>query len=586
MTARGAGAGFGVPGSGECNVSKWIFADVWETVADTLPDAPALAQGDRTLTWSEFDHRADHLARWLLEAGVDRQDKVALYLYNCPEYLEATLACFKIALVPINTNYRYADDELLYLWDNADTVTVVFHGAFVDRIERIRSRLPDIRSWLWVDDGTGPCPIWAVPYEAIASGSGAPRQHGALTRGGVGRDGSGSPPGTGRVTAPWGRSPDDLYMLYTGGTTGLPKGVMWRQDDLFALLNGAGFRRYPENGGPADVRGELERSGRGMTLLPACPLMHGTGGFTALECLSEGGRVVTLASRTFDPEELLDTVVREQVNGLIIVGDVFAKPILAALDAHPGRWDLTSLVGIISSGVMWSEETKEGLLRHYPGMLLVDAFSSSEAIGMGTSVSSGTDSARTARFVLGPEVRVLDPDGRDVEPGSGRSGVLALGGRIPVGYYKDEAKTSATFRTIDGVRYSVPGDYAEVGADGSIHLLGRGSVVINTGGEKVYPEEVEEAIKTLDGVADAVVVGLPNDRFGEEIVAVVEPTAGTDPGSLSADAVIEHVKGRLAGYKAPRRVHVVDTIGRSPAGKVDYARHRAETAEWAGVPMG
>ena len=547
-------------------MSQWIFADVWETVADTLPDAPALTHGDRTLTWSEVDRRADRVAGWLLEAGVGRQDKLALYLYNCPEYLEATFACLKLGLVPINTNYRYADDELTYLWDNADTVAVVFHGTFTDRIERIRSRLPRIRTWLWVDDGTAACPDWAAPYEEVASAA--------------------DPSTTGRVGAPWGRSPDDHYLLYTGGTTGMPKGVMWRQDDLFARLNGSGFRRYPEDGGPDDVRAELERSGRGMTLLPACPLMHGTGGFTALECLSEGGRVVTLTSRQFDPVELLDTVVREEVNGLIIVGDVFAKPILATLDAHPGRWELTSLVGIVSSGVMWSEETKQGLLRHYPGMLLVDAFSSSEALGMGTSVSSGDTSARTARFSLGPEVRVLDADGRDVEPGSGTSGVLALGGRIPVGYYKDEAKSSATFRTIDGIRYSVPGDYAEVGADGSIRLLGRGSVVINTGGEKVYPEEVEEVIKTLDGVADAVVVGIPNDRFGEEIVAVVEPASGTGPGSLAAETVIEHVKDRLAGYKAPRRVLLVDTIGRSPAGKVDYARHRAEAAAWAGVPLG
>jgi fatty-acyl-CoA synthase len=549
-------------------VSKWIFADVWETVADALPDAPALTHGERTLLWSELDRRADHVAGWLLGSGVTHQDKVALYLYNGSEYLEATFACLKLGLVPINTNYRYADDELVYLWQNADTVAVIFHGTFVERIERIRTRVPEIRSWLWVDDGTAPCPGWAVPYEDAASTTGPPA--------------SGPPD---RVRAPWSRSPDDIYMLYTGGTTGMPKGVMWRQDDLFARLNGGGFRRYPEDGGPDDVRAELERSGRGMTLLPACPLMHGTGGFTALECLSEGGRVVTLPSRHFDPVELLDTVMREQVNALVIVGDVFAKPILASLDAHPGRWDLTSLVGIISSGVMWSEETKQGLLGHYPGMLLVDAFSSSEALGMGTSVSSGKSSARTARFSLGPEVRVIDADGQDIEPGSGTSGVLALGGRIPLGYYKDEAKSAATFRVIDGVRYSVPGDYAEVSADGSIHLLGRGSVVINTGGEKVYPEEVEEAIKTIDGVADAVVVGIPDERFGEEIVAVVEPSVGADLDLLAPDLVIEHVRGRLAGYKAPRRVHLVSTIGRSPAGKVDYARHRAETADWAGVAL-
>ena len=550
-------------------MSSWTFADVWEAVADALPDAPALTHGDRTLLWSEFDRRADSVARWLLDVGVGRQDKVALYLYNCSEYLETTFACFKLGLVPINTNYRYADDELVYLWENADTVAVVFHGAFAPRIEGIRSRLDRIHTWLWVDDGTSPCPAWAVPYESAASAAGDP-----------------GPPAAERVVGPWGRCPDDLVMLYTGGTTGMPKGVMWRQDDLFARLNGSGFRRYPEDGGPDDVRAELGRSGRGMTLLPACPLMHGTGGFTALECLSEGGRVVTLTSRQFDPVELLDTVMREQVNGLVIVGDVFAKPILAALDAHPGRWDLTSLVGIVSSGVMWSEPIKQGLLGHYPGMLLIDAFSSSEALGMGTSVSSGDSSARTARFSLGPEVRVIGDDGLDVEAGSGRSGVLALGGRIPLGYYKDEAKSAATFRTIDGIRYSVPGDYAEVGADGSIHLLGRGSVVINTGGEKVYPEEVEEAVKTVDGVADAVVVGIPHERFGEEIVAVVELSAGTDPGSITAEALIVHVKGRLAGYKAPRRVRVVETIGRSPSGKVDYSRHRAESAAWAGVAPG
>ncbi len=268
------------------------------------------------------------------------------------------------------------------------------------------------------------------------------------------------------------------------------------------------------------------------------------------------------------------------------MGDAFAKPILATLDANPGRWDLTSLVGIISSGVMWSEETKQGLIRHHPGMLLVDAFSSSEAIGMGSSVSTGTSAAHTAQFTLGPEVRVLDEDGRDVEPGSGQSGVLALGGRIPLGYYKDEVKTAATFRTIDGTRYSVPGDYAQVSEDGSIHLLGRGSVSINTGGEKVYPEEVEEVVKTVDAVVDAVVVGIPDERFGEEIVAVVELAPGTPPDQVTESSVIEHVKSKLAGFKAPRRVRFVTTIGRSPSGKVDYARHRAEAAEWAGVTSG
>ena len=470
--------------------------------------------------------------------------------------------------MPINTNYRYADDELVYLWENADVVAVVFHGVFVERIEGIRDRLSGVRSWLWVDDGTATCPPWAVPFEEAAE-----------TTGQVGPDGHR------RVRAPWGRSPDDLHMLYTGGTTGMPKGVMWRQDDLFARLNGGGFRRYPPEGSVDDVRAELEAHGPGMTLLPACPLMHGTGAFTAMECLNEGGRVVLLTGRQFDPVELLDTVERERVNCTVIVGDAFAKPILTALDAEPGRWDLSSLVGVISSGVMWSEETKQGLLRHHAGMLLIDAFGSSEAVGLGTSVSSGTKAAKTAQFTLGPDVRVVDDEGNDVVAGSGTIGVLALGGRIPVGYYKDETKSRATFKVIGGTRYSVPGDYAEVREDGSIHLLGRGSVCINTGGEKVYPEEVEEVVKTVDGVVDAVVVGIPDDRFGEAVIAVVQLAPDIAGDTVPAEAVIDHVKGLLAGYKAPRRVRFVETIGRSPSGKVDYGRHRGETAEWLGVTL-
>jgi 3-oxocholest-4-en-26-oate---CoA ligase len=541
-------------------MSAWNYADIWEAAADVLPDAPALTHGDHTLTWREFDQRADHLAAWLLQTDVRRQDKVALYLYNSSEYLEATFGAFKIALVPINTNYRYADEELTYLWDNADVVAVVFHGTFTERIERIRHRLPKIRSWLWVADGSGPCPEWAVPYAEVVD----PEDGGVRSR----------------VMAPWGRSPDDLYLLYTGGTTGMPKGVMWRQDDVIARLNSQGFTRYDPAKGMDGVREDLATSSR-MVLLPACPLMHGTGGLSTLECLCEGSKVVTLTSRRFDAIEMLDAIEREGVNVLIIVGDVFARPILAALDESPGRWDLSSLISIISSGVMWSEESKQGLLAHHPSLLLVDAFSSSEAIGMGTSVSSGSSTSETARFVLGPEVRVIDPDGRDVVPGSGVAGELALGGRIPFGYYKDAAKSAATFRIVDGRRYSVPGDYAEVRADRSIHLLGRGSVSINTGGEKVYPEEVEEVIKTLDGVADAVAVGISDPLYGQEIVAVVELQPGITQDLVSAQAVIAHVKASLAGYKAPRRVQFVRTIGRSDVGKVDYQRLQLEATAWA-----
>jgi fatty-acyl-CoA synthase len=308
--------------------------------------------------------------------------------------------------------------------------------------------------------------------------------------------------------------------------------------------------------------------------------MHGTGLFTSIGTLNIGGCVVTLPNRRFDPAELLDTIDRENVNVIAIVGDAFAKPILATLDEHPGRWKLSTLLAMISSGVMFSEETKQGLLKHHPTMMLIDAFSSSEAIGMGASVSTGSSTEHTAHFTLGPEVRVLDPDsGRNVTPGSGDVGVLALGGRNPVGYYKDEKKSAATFKEVDGVRYSIPGDFATVDADGSIQLLGRGSVVINTGGEKVFPEEVEEVLKTHPAVGDAVAVAIPDTRFGEVVAAAVELRPGV--ATPSEQELIDHVKGRLAGFKAPKRVRFVASIGRSPAGKIDYGRHRSEMIEWA-----
>ena len=541
-------------------MSNWNYADVWETVADVQPDAIAVTQGARNVTWREFDRGADGIAQFLLDLGAVQQDKVAIYLYNSPEYLQTTFGAVKVGLVPVNTNYRYGDDELSYLWENADAIAVVFHGAFTDRIEGILDRVPGVKGWLWVDDGSGPCPDWATPYEDAAKAAMA------------------------RVSAPWGRSGDDLYMLYTGGTTGMPKGVMWRQDDLFARLIDSAVRHYPVDGGLEAVRAALEASPGGVTILPACPLMHGTGNFPSNTVLAEGGRVCLLESRKYDPVELLNTIEREQVNAVVWVGDPFARPLLTALDERPGGWDLSSLMMIISSGAMWSEPVKEALLAHHPGMLLVDAFSSSEALGMGVSVSASGAAAKTASFTLGPDVKVLTDDGRPVQPGSDEVGVLALGGRNPLGYYKDEEKSDRTFKVIDGVRYSIPGDFAQVDADGTIHLLGRGSASINSGGEKIFPEEVEEALKTHPAVRDAVVVGVPHPTYGEQIVAVVElDPAATEPSEAE---LIEHVKERLASYKAPRRVRIVSTIGRAANGKVDYKRHRTESMDELGVVAG
>jgi fatty-acyl-CoA synthase len=536
----------------------WNFAEMWEVCARRVPDAVALRHGEREITWAEFDRRADGVARTLLDAGAGEQDKVAQYLTNCPEYLESMFGVFKAGLVPVNTNYRYADDELVYLWDNADAVAVVFHGTFAERIEHIRDRVPRVRTWLWVDDGSGPCPAWATPYEEAAAAGGE------------------------RVEAPWGRDGHQLLLMYTGGTTGMPKGVMWRQDDLVhAVLPTIN----PLFGQPEADYDALAASitGPGLALLPACPLMHGTGQFTAFIGLSSGGSVTTLTSRHFDVVELLDTIERRRIQSLTIVGDAFAKPIVAELDAHPGRWDLSSLVVITSSGVMWSEPVKQALLAHNPTMMLIDAFSSSEAIGLGQSVSTAGNEAATARFTLGENARVITDDGRDVVPGSGEIGRVAVRGHTPIGYYKDPEKTAATFVTIDGQTYSMPGDYARVEADGTLTLLGRGSVCINTGGEKVFPEEVEEVLKRHPSVLDAVVVGLPDDRFGESVNAVVQPRPGH---TVEPDALIAWVKDHLAHYKAPRRIVRVETIGRAPNGKVDYKRLRAVAAEQLGVPLG
>jgi fatty-acyl-CoA synthase len=537
-------------------VPGWNFADVWEAIADVIPDAQALVHGDRRVTWSEFDTRGDGVARWLLDIGVTHQDKVAHYLYNCPEFVESMFGIFKVGCVPVNTNYRYADEELLYLWDNADAVAVVFHGAFADRIETLRHKLPAVRGWLWVDDGSGPCPEWATPYDDVA----------------------GSRPG--RQRADWGRDGDDIYMLYTGGTTGMPKGVMWRQDDIFYTLNSASMTvRHPDEPDYDAVRAGV--TGPGMVALPACPLMHGTGAFTSFGILSTGGSIVTLEGRTFEAEEFLDAVERNRVNAVAIVGDAFAKPILRALDANPGRWDLSSLLAITSSGVMWSEETKQGLLKHHPGMLLADAFSSSEALGMGTSVSTAGGTTSTAKFALGESSRVITEDGRDVVPGSEEVGRVAIKGRgrVPIGYYKDAEKSARTFIMIDGERYSIPGDYATVDADGTLRILGRGSVCINTGGEKVFPEEVEEVLKTHVSVRDAVVVGVPDEKWGEAITAMVEAHPGM---ALDEAELIGHVKARLAAYKAPKRVLTVDSVGRAPNGKVDYKRLKEEAVARVG----
>ena len=521
----------------------WNFADLWEAIAEQLPDALCQQQGDRTLSWSEVNRRANGVATAMLAApGAAEQDKVAQYLYNCPEYLESIFAAFKAGMAVVNTNYRYASDELVYLWDNGDVTTVVFHATFVEQIEAIRDRVPRITTWLWVDDGSSPCPDWATPYEDAAA---------------AGTDTN--------VQGSWGRTGDHLLLLYTGGTTGMPKGVMWRQDDLFGVLDANNRNRLPPE---QDLEAATTRlTQAGPRNMPSAPLMHGTGLFNAISNMMIGGSITCMEARSFSPEEFLDTVERYGINSTSIVGDAFAKPILKALDDEPDRWDISSLRVIVSSGVIWSKETKDGLLRHNARLIMVDSLGSSEAIGMATNTTTAEASGGTAKFQLGPNTRVVTDEGRDVTPGSDELGRVAIRGRTPIGYYKDEEKSAKTFVVIDGHRYSIPGDYATVDEDGTVHLKGRGSQCINTGGEKVYPEEVEEALKLHPSVADAAVVGVPDDKWGQAITALVELEPGA---SLDVEALRDHVKSRLAAYKAPKTVIQIESVGRAANGKLDY----------------
>jgi acyl-CoA synthetase (AMP-forming)/AMP-acid ligase II len=520
----------------------WNLADIFEVVAQEVPESPAIIQGARLVTFASLNARAAAVAAYLTGRGIGRQAKVAQYLRNGPEYLESIVACFKGSFIPLNTNYRYGASELSYLWNNADTAVVVFHGSYAKTIEEAREQVPGVQLWLMVDDGSGACPSWAEPYETVALGA---RRAPSAT--------------------PHKRSGDDLVLLYTGGTTGMPKGVMWRQDDLFIRLNTERGDIYPDVPDLQFIRERISMVGR--PHLPAAPLMHGAGLLTCFLVLSRGGAISLLQKNSFDAVDLLDTIARDRVATLMWVGDAFARPVLAALDANPSRWDLSSLRTVMSSGVIFSTEVKIALLKHLPRIAIADVFGSSETMSLGRSVTTATEKPRdTGSFEAKSNTRVLDEEGKDIVRGSGKAGMLAIGGRQPIGYYKDEAKTAATFKTIDGQRYVVPGDWATIDASGNVKLLGRGSECINTGGEKVFPEEVEAILKTHSAVYDAVVVGVPDARFGQSIVAAVEPKQGAQ---IQSEEIIGFVKRHLAGYKAPRRIVAVASIERGPNGKPD-----------------
>ena len=521
------------------------FATAWEAVSDAFPDTDALICGDVQRSWGEYDDRAARMASALAAAGIGVGENVGLCLYNGPEYSEAQFACFKLRATPFNVNYRYTAGELRSLLDGADTRALFFDASLAPAIDEIRGELPEIR--LWIQVGGSEVPSWAEAYEALVEGHGPAR----------------------RIE----RSPDDLWMLFTGGTTGHPKGVMWPHGNMIQTMKAtySGVKQSLPDTVTEVVESvrALHDSGRVTRQLAAAPLMHGTSGIAALTTHMTGGAILTLGEHSFSGAALFDCVQRHRATHLTIVGDAFTRPMLEALEEASERgepYDLSSIFLILSSGVMWSAPMKQGLLAYNPRMRLMDSVGSSEGVGFASKLESSSEKATTARFSLGEYTRVIDEKGRPVEPGSGQRGRLALGGPLPVGYYKDPVKSEETWPTIEGRRYSIPGDFATVEADGTIVLLGRGSACINSGGEKVYPEEVEEALKLDPAVLDCNVVGVPDERWGQAIAAVVKLR---DP-KVTNDDLKRSVKTRLASYKAPRHIVRVDEFVRSPNGKSDY----------------
>ncbi len=528
------------------------FGMIWESVADAVPEQIAVVQGDRRVTWGDYEQRAGRLAQACLDAGLGPHSKVGMYLYNSPEYCETNFAAVKFRGVPINVNYRYLDDELHYLLENADIEALVFHSSLGDRVGRVKDRLPMLKLLVEVDDGPA------------TDGS-----HGV--DGAIGYEQLQAETSPAERIEPQG---DELYMFYTGGTTGMPKGVMYDMENFSTFF----IEGYPAMvglepfGGAADMAGkarEMADADMRAIAMSGPPLMHGTGcwiGLMAPHLL--GGASVLLESRSLDAAEMWSTIEREGVKSLVIVGDAFAKPMVRALEDNPGKWDTSSLGMIISSGAMFSTDVKQRLIELAPHLVIADVLGSTEG-GMGQQITTkDTPLGETAKFGASPTTKVFTDDDREVVPGSGEVGAVANGGLVPLGYYKDDEKSERTFRTIDGVRYAFIGDMAMIEADGTMTLLGRGSNCINTGGEKVFPEEVEEALKVNDAVEDALVFGVPDERFGNRVVGVVSVAPTVDDADPSE--IIAETKTRLSSYKLPKDLVVVDHVPRAPNGKADY----------------
>jgi 3-oxocholest-4-en-26-oate---CoA ligase len=534
---------------------EFNLADLFEAAADAFGEREYLVCDGRRRTYAEMDARANRLAHHLAAAGIGPGDHVGIYAYNAVEWVEALWAIFKLRAVWININYRYVEDELRYLFENGDLVGLIYQQEFAPRVESVRPHLPKLRHSIVIPDGTGAdlSGLDSIEYETALAGQPDERDF---------------PP----------RSPDDLYILYTGGTTGLPKGVVWRHEDVFFALGGG---IDPVSGFRVDRPEQMVEKGRSqgpLTGFPLAPLMHGASQWGVMGQSFVGNKVLLTAK--FEPRRTWELVEQERVNLLMITGDAMARPLIEALDEPGTRYDISSLLAISSTAAIFSPSVKDEFFRHIPTLVISDAIGASESGANGIAVVQPGKTAMKG----GPTVTrvvdtvVLDEDLREVEPGSGIVGKVARRGNIPVGYYNDPDKTAETFLTgPDGVRYSVPGDFAMVEEDGTITLLGRGSVSINSGGEKIYPEEVEAAVKSHPSVWDVTVVGVPDERWGQRVAAIVQLRDGA---SLTLDDLQGHCREKIAGYKIPRQLNIVPEVVRSPSGKPDY-RWAASTASAA-----
>ncbi|RVW11049.1 acyl-CoA synthetase [Prescottella agglutinans] len=522
------------------------LADLTEALVDAVPDRVALVCGNDTRTFAEFDAGANRIAHHIVAQGVQPGDHVGLHARNSIEFVEALLGCLKVRAVPVNVNFRYVDTELTYLYNDAHLKAVIADGEFSDVIADVLPKCPELRHIVLIGQAAGP----ALSEAADAVGVSVADYHAAAADRSPERD---FPE----------RSNDDLYVIYTGGTTGMPKGVMWRHEDFyFAALSGGNLMGPPILSG-AELGAAAAANTHPMSFLLTAPLMHGAAAYSLFTCMFMGSEHVLMPR--FDPVEALSLIDRHKIRGVQLVGDAIARPLADAIEQHGDRFDLGSLLSIGSGGALWSASVREKLQKLLPNVYLRNGFGSSESGNNGELVASADG---LLRMSPSPRVRVVDTDFATIEPGSDEIGYLAHVGHVPVGYYNDPVKTAATFPVVDGVRLSVLGDLARVEADGSIVVLGRGSSCINTGGEKVYAEEVEEAIKSHPDIEDALVAGIEDPTYGQRVSAVVQARDGAP--APDHDNLIAHCRTQIAGYKVPRTVVVVPEIVRSPAGKADY----------------